>query len=112
MPSARRNPPAPTRPADAFWCTLTTVDPSDRPKASQCAPIDELTVLDETIGRLRSRMATGDDSELGPLGTLLLKYLERRDEVMRARGDKPAEAKPGSIAAATSRLEIVGQAKK
>ena len=39
------------------------MDPSDRPKASQGAPIDELTVLDETIGRLRSRMATGDDSE-------------------------------------------------
>ena len=60
---------APKRPADAFWCTLTTVDPSDRPKASQGAPIDELTVLDETIGRLRSRIATGDAFVPRTIGT-------------------------------------------
>ena len=67
-------------------------------------PIDEMAVLDETIGRLRSRIATGDDSELGPLGTLLLKYLERR-AVLVPPG--PSQDPPGSIAAVTRKLRSV-----
>ena len=66
-------------------------------------PPTELAILDEVIGRLRSRLATGDDSELGPLGTLLLKYLERRAEI---GGSAPE--KPGTIAAVTRKLQSVG----
>ena len=74
------------------------------------ADFDELTLLDETIGRIRSRIATCDESEFSALGALLLKYLQRRGE-LSAVPTEPT-AKPGSIAAVTSRLEIVGQAKK
>ena len=63
----------------------------------------ELDILDGVIVRLRSRLATGDDSELGPLGTLLLKYLERRAEISGGA----APNKPGSIAEVTKRLGLV-----
>ncbi len=73
-------------------------------------PFDELTLLDDLIGRLKSRLATGDDSELQSLGALMLKYLERRAEVLEKRSPPADEARPGSIAAATERLSVVRKA--
>ena len=68
--------------------------------------IDELALLDETIGRIRSRLGTGDDSELPALGALLLKYLERRASVTSR--DIP-DANPGSIASVTRKLQAVSR---
>ncbi len=80
-----------------------------RPTLATQEPFDELTLLDDLIGRLKSRLATGDDSELQSLGALMLKYLERRAEVLEKRSPLADEARPGSIAAATSRLSAVGR---
>ncbi len=80
------------------------------PSGASGDPLDELSVLDETISRLRSRITLGDDSELPALGSLLLKYLERRAELVTPRDATDRNA--GSIAAATARLELVGPQKK
>jgi hypothetical protein len=66
----------------------------------------DLRIVDEVIVRLRSRLATCDDSELPSVGALLLKYLERR-AAMLGLDQKPKGAASGSIAEATKRLELV-----
>ena len=66
----------------------------------------DLRIVDEVITRLRSRLATCDESELSGVGALLLKYLERRAAMLGLdRRDKPGN--PGSIAEVTRRMELV-----
>jgi len=66
----------------------------------------DLRIVDEVIVRLRSRLATCDDSELPSVGALLLKYLERR-AAMLGLDQKPKGPAPGSISEATKRLGLV-----
>ena len=66
----------------------------------------DLAIVDEVVGRLRSRLATCDESELSGVGALLLKYLERRAAMLGLdRRDKPALG--SSIAEATRRMSVV-----
>ena len=68
----------------------------------------DLAIIDEVVGRLRSRLATCDESELSSVGALLLKYLERRAAMLGLdRKDKPGAL--SSIAEATRRMELVGK---
>ena len=68
----------------------------------------DLAIVDEVVGRLRSRLATCDESELSGVGALLLKYLERRAAMLGLdRKDKPGS--PGSIAEVTRRMEVVAK---
>ena len=68
----------------------------------------DLAIVDEVVSRLRSRLATCDESELAGVGALLLKYLERRAAMLGLdRKDKPGAA-PGSIAEVTRRMGLVG----
>ena len=71
----------------------------------------DLRIVDEVIVRLRSRLATCDDAELPAVGSLLLKYLERRAAMLGLdRKDKPGS--PGSIAEVTQRLALVPKPKR
>jgi len=71
----------------------------------------DLRIVDEVIVRLRSRLATCDDSELPAVGALLLKYLERR-AAMLGLDRKDAPLPTGSIAAVEARLALVPKPKK
>lgn len=66
----------------------------------------DLRIVDEVIVRLRSRLATCDESELPAVGSLLLKYLERR-AAMLGLDRKPESQNLGSISAVTDRLRLV-----
>lgn len=68
----------------------------------------DLAIIDEVVGRLRSRLATCDESELPAVGALLLKYLERRADML-GLDKRGATTAPGSIGEVTKRLGIVSR---